>query len=110
MRAEIKGAAELNIRQRRLTDATAKPTAFDSWRNLFASSLARDSQNQKNRNISREDAKAAKKKNKYLSELGVLRALAGGIPESELFHVSENLRKRRKLSSIVVVQCVTYWL
>jgi hypothetical protein len=46
--------------------------------------------NQKNRNISRKDAKAAKKKKQYLSsELGVLRALAGGISESEMFHVSE---------------------
>ena len=48
---------------------------------------------QKNRNISRKDAKAAKKKKQYLSELGVLRALAGGISESEMFHVSENLRE-----------------
>jgi len=40
--------------------------------------------------------KGAKKKGKYLSELGVLRALAGGMSESEMFHVSENLRKPRK--------------
>ncbi len=36
--------------------------------------------------MSRKDAKAAKKKKQYfLSELGVLRALAGGISESEMF-------------------------
>jgi hypothetical protein len=63
---------------------------------------ARLHRNQKNRNISRKDAKGAKKKKQYLSELGVLRALAGGISESEMFHVSENLRKPQKLSSIVV--------
>jgi hypothetical protein len=51
--------------------------------------LARQSRNQKNRNISRKAAKAAKKKKNYLSELGVLRALAGEISESEMFHVSE---------------------
>jgi hypothetical protein len=46
----------------------------------------RRSRNQNNRNISRKDAKAAKKKKQYfLSELGVLRALAGGISESEMF-------------------------
>jgi hypothetical protein len=51
---------------------------------------ARRSRNQKNRNISRKDAKAAKKKKQYLSsELGVLRSLAGGLYESEMFHVSE---------------------
>jgi hypothetical protein len=67
--------------------------------------LARRSRNQKNRNfrkaypepfghaqdkLRRRDAKAAKKKKQYfLSERGVLRALAGGISESEIFHVSE---------------------
>jgi hypothetical protein len=35
--------------------------------------------------ISRKDAKAAKKKKKYLSELSVLGALAGEMPESEMF-------------------------
>ena len=58
----------------------------------------------KARNISRKDAKAAKKKKKYLSELGVLRALAGGISESDMVHVSENLRKLRKLSTLSVVR------
>ena len=47
--------------------------------------------------VNRRDAKAAKKKKKYLSELGVLGALAEGISESEMFHVSENLRKPLKL-------------
>jgi hypothetical protein len=40
-----------------------------------------------------------RKEKKYFSEFGVLLALAGGIFESEMFHVSENLRKRRKLLS-----------
>ena len=53
----------------------------------------------KSRNISRKDAKVAKKK--YLSELGVLRALAGGISESDMVHVSENLRKPRNPLTIV---------
>ena len=64
--------------------------------------LARQSRNQKNRNISRKDAKAAKKKKKYLSELSVLGALAGGISESEMFRILENLPKPRNFSSIVV--------
>ncbi len=49
----------------------------------------------KSQSVSRKDAKAAKKKN--LSELGVLGALAGGLSESETFHVLENLRKPRKI-------------
>src|SRR5262245_47432540 len=52
--------------------------------------------------ISRKDAKAAKKKKKYLSELSVLGALAGGISESEMFRILENSPKPRKFSSIVV--------
>src|SRR5262249_39732488 len=51
--------------------------------------------------ISRKDAKAAKRK-KYLSELSVLGALAGGISESEMFGMLENLPKPRNFSSIVV--------
>src|SRR5215471_15365433 len=59
--------------------------------------------------ISRKDAKAAKKKKKYLSELSVLGApstrlrtcLAGGISESEMFRILENLPKPRNFSSIV---------
>jgi len=69
----------------------------------------RQSHNQKDRNISRKDAKVAKKNKKYLSELGVLRALAGGISESEMFHLSENLRKLRKLLRIAV-QRLEYFL
>jgi hypothetical protein len=46
--------------------------------------------------ISRKAAKAAKK-NKQ-----IFRALAGGISESEMFHLTENLRKPLKLSGIVV--------
>src|SRR5262245_31796347 len=52
--------------------------------------------------ISRKDAKAAKKKKKYLSELSVLGALAGGISESEMFRILENSPKPRKFSRIVV--------
>src|SRR5262245_12444650 len=44
--------------------------------------------------ISRKDAKAANRK-KYLSELGVLGALAGGISESEMFRILESLPKPR---------------
>src|SRR5215475_2554401 len=51
--------------------------------------------------ISRKAAKAAKRK-KYLSELSVLGALAGGISESEMFRILENLPKPRNFSSIVV--------
>jgi hypothetical protein len=69
---------------------------------VSAQNTVRRSRNQKNRNISRKDAKAAKKKKKYLSELGVLRALAGGISESEMSHVSDHLRKPRKFSRLVV--------
>ena len=47
------------------------------------------------------DAKAAKRK-KYLFELSVLGALAGGISESEMFRILENLPKPRNFSSIVV--------
>ena len=61
--------------------------------------------------ISRKDAKAAKRK-KYLSELSVLGApsirlrtcLAGGISESEMFRMLENLPKPRNFSSIVVTK------
>src|SRR5262245_65566957 len=66
---------------------------------MTATVLARQSRNQKNRNMSRKDAKAAKKRNNILSELGVLRALAGQISESEMFHMSENSRRLRKLSN-----------
>jgi len=38
-----------------------------------------------------------RKEKKYLSELRVLCALARGISESEMFHLSEHLRKLRKL-------------
>jgi hypothetical protein len=41
--------------------------------------------------ISRKDAKTAKKKKKYLSELSVLGALAGEMSESEMFRILENL-------------------
>src|SRR5215510_15613389 len=51
--------------------------------------------------ISRKDAKAAKRK-KYLSELSVPGALAGGISESEMFRILENLPEPRNFSSIVV--------
>jgi hypothetical protein len=43
--------------------------------------------------ISRKDAKAAKKKKKYLSELSVLGALAGEMSESEMFRTLEDLPK-----------------
>ena len=75
-------------------------------------SPARRSRNQKNRNISRKDAKhvlsnvegAAKKKNNIYPNFAFLCALAGQISESEMFHMSENSRKPRKLSSIVVTR------
>src|SRR5215831_8043272 len=51
--------------------------------------------------ISRKDAKAAKKKKKYLSELSVLGALAGGISESEMFRILENSPKPRKFRIVV---------
>jgi hypothetical protein len=51
--------------------------------------------------ISRKDAKAAKRK-KYLSELSVLGALAGGLSESEMFRILESLPKPRNFSSVVV--------
>ena len=60
------------------------PGAWDKKERFTAKNLARRA-DQKNPNISRKDAKAAKKKKQYLSELGVLRALAGGISESEMF-------------------------
>src|SRR5215468_11333790 len=52
--------------------------------------------------ISRKDAKAAKKNTKYLSELSVLDALAGGISESEMFRMLENSPKPHNFSSMVV--------
>jgi len=64
--------------------------------------VPRRSGNQKNRNISRKDAKAAKKKIRLLSELGVLGAFAGGISESEIFYVSTNFYIPRELSNIIV--------
>ncbi len=61
----------------------------------------------RNRNISRKDAKHVllsrrSQRNNIYPDLAILRALAGKISESESFHMSENLRKPRKLSSIVV--------
>jgi hypothetical protein len=41
------------------------------------------------RNISRKDAKAAKKVNKMFSELDVLRVLAGGISNKDLLDLRE---------------------
>ena len=49
--------------------------------------------------ISRKDAKAEKKKKKYLSELSVRGALAGEMSESEMFRTLEDSPKPRKFSS-----------